>query len=179
MTRLLVSGLALVLMLASVGCAYGRKPVMRDAVVSPSSLQPGESALITVKLNDRYGIVDSVVAVVREDTRVRLPLRDDGTLGDVEAGDDVWSLQVDVPFQAPPGDFTLDIVAFRSDGEPITVSRNDGGDVPLAATATVSIFYPEGASTYSAVPPTAPSNGGPEPAPVVEEAPAAEEEPAP
>jgi hypothetical protein len=123
-------------------CATNRPPAMEEAVVTPARLQPGESAFITVKVKDRHRIVDRVVAVVKEDPRVKLPLHDDGTGGDAEAGDGKWTLKVDVPFTAPPGSYTLEIAAYRKDGEVIAVSGAEG-DRPLSTTAQVSIHYPQ------------------------------------
>jgi hypothetical protein len=163
-----------VLLLCGTACQSTNKaPTMRDATITPASLKPGESGVITVKLADKHDIVDSVVAVVKEDPRVKLKLRDDGVAPDVEAGDGVWTLQVDVPFKAPPGSFTLVIGAYRKDGQPIVV-REKGSDVPLTSTATVSITY-EGAPAADAAAPAAPA---PAPAPAAE-APAAPAAPAP
>jgi hypothetical protein len=142
MKSILASLSLITLVLSGVACQSTNKaPTMRDAVITPASLRPGESAVITVKINDHHNIVDSVIAGVKEDPRVKLSLRDDGVEPDIEAEDDVWTLKVDVPFKAAPGKFTLVIGAFRSDGQPIVVHDREAGDVPLAATATVHINY--------------------------------------
>lgn len=141
----------LTLALSLTGCfALNKRPQMREAIITPATLQPGESAVIKVKIDDRHDIVDRVVGVVKEDPRVKLNLHDDGVAPDVEADDDEWTIQVDVPFQAPPGSFTLLLTAFRSDGEVIVVRDRKAGDVPLSATATVEIQYPEGAEPVTA-----------------------------
>ena len=105
----------LVLLALAAGCnTMGRQPVMRQAFIEPPELKPGDSAVITVEIVDRFGIVDRVEGVVREDTRVKFKLRDDGLDPDEKAGDGIWSLRVDVPFQAPPGEFVLDVTAYRT-----------------------------------------------------------------
>lgn len=156
-----------VLMITLAGCSsMNKQPMMRGTTITPATLQPGESAVITVDMTDRHDIVDRVVAVVKEDPRVKLNLRDDGIPPDTEADDDVWTLQVDVPFQAPPGAFTLLVTAYRSDGEVIVVHDREQGDVPLSSVANVEIRYPEDATPQAAapaspVPPPAPEAAAP------------------
>jgi hypothetical protein len=129
-----------VTLVAAVGCATAsRQPVMHDAELSVPELKPEERTLLTVKLKDKYGIVKRVEGVVREDPRIKIKLNDDGELGDVKAGDGIWSLQVDVPFHASPGEFTLDITAYNSKGDPVVVRTKDGDAAPLATTCKVVI----------------------------------------
>ena len=47
------------------------------------------------------------------------------------------------PFMAPPGEFTMELTAYRSDGQVVQVKTKDGGIVPLKATCTFSVVYPE------------------------------------
>ena len=68
---------------------------------------------------------------------------DDGIGPDEVAGDGTWTLKVDVPFQAPPGEFELEFTAFRSDGQPILVRDEDGDTIPLSGTFSMVIRYPE------------------------------------
>ncbi len=121
----------------------GRQPVMRDARIVPADLKPGDTAIISIAVSDRYGIVDRIEGVVREDPRVKFRLRDDGIEPDETAQDGIWTLQVDVPFQAPPGAFTLDFAALRADGEIIIVRDTEGNDIPLSETFEMVIRYPE------------------------------------
>jgi len=88
-------------------------------------------------------IVGQVEGVVKSDPRTALQLRDDGEGPDEQANDNVWSLQVDVPFQAPAGEFVLEFTAYRSDGLPVEVRNDQGEVVPLTATLPVQIQYPE------------------------------------
>jgi hypothetical protein len=126
------------------GCnTPNRVPSFERAMVQPNTLRPGDRALITVTVRDQFDIVDQVVAKVAEDPRLRLPLRDDGEGPDQRAGDGVWTTEVVVPFQAPPGDFTLIIEGYDADGRLIAVP-SDAGAVPLSAQATVVIEYIEG-----------------------------------
>ena len=111
-------------------------------MITPADLKPGDTAVISVEVDDRDGIVRRVEGVVLEDPTIKLKLSDDGKPPDEEAGDNIWSLQVDVPFQAAPGDFTLELTAYRSDGSPVPVRTQESGTVPLRATIPVAIAAP-------------------------------------
>jgi len=101
-------------------------------------LKPGDSAVITVHVADKHEIVKRVEGVVREDPRIKMKLHDDGQPPDEKADDNTWSLQVDVPFQAAPGTFNLDLTAYRSDGTPVPI-RHKGKTSPLTATIPLTI----------------------------------------
>ncbi len=121
------------------GCnTFGRQPKLQDAMIAPAQLKPGDTAVITVHAADKHHIIKRVEGVVREDARIKLKLRDDGAEPDKEANDKVWSMQVDVPFQALPGSFNLDLTAYRSDGTPVPVKQK-GKTSPLTATVPVTI----------------------------------------
>jgi len=132
-----------VLLAAVSGCnTLGRQPQLEKAMITPADLKPGDTAVISVEVDDRDGIVRRVEGVVLEDPTIKLKLSDDGKPPDEEAGDNIWSLQVDVPFQAAPGDFTLELTAYRSDGTPVPVRTQESGTVPLRATIPVAIAAP-------------------------------------
>ena len=144
MQRFGLTGAVLVLAVVVVSCnTLLRQPGIRRTLIEPAELKPGDTALITVDVADRYGIVDRVQGVVREDRRVKFQLRDDGLLGDEKPGDGLWTLRVDVPFQAPPGDFTLEFTAYGKDGEPLVVRDKDRGAIPLASSVELTIHHPE------------------------------------
>jgi hypothetical protein len=137
-------GLLLVAVLALAGCNHlAGQPQFRAAAVTPPILAPDSSGIITVKVDDPHGIVARVEGVVRENEDIRLPFRDDGQGEDETAGDGVWSIRVDVPFETPPGEFALVVTAYRDDGQPILVRQKDAGAVPMATTLPVVIRYPE------------------------------------
>jgi len=132
-----------VLLAVAPGCnTLGRQPRLENAMLTPGDLKPGDSAVITVEVDDRLGIVGRVEGVVVEDPTIKLKLRDDGEPPDEAAGDHVWSLQVDVPFQAPSGEFALQLTAYRSDGTPVPVRSEEAGTVPLQVTLPVTIASP-------------------------------------
>jgi len=125
------------------GCAtIPRQPAIAQAAIEPRVLNPGDTAIVTVELDDRFDIVERVQGVVQEDTTITFNLTDDGAPPDAEAGDNVWTLQVDVPFQAPPGNFTMEVTGYNSDGEVVLVDGEEGETVPLSTTFEVVIEYP-------------------------------------
>lgn len=138
------------------GCATlgrGRIPQMHNAKIEPDMLNLGDTAVITIEVADRLAIVTRVEGEVVEEQglegaekrgrRIRFKLGDDGQPPDAAAGDGIWSLRVDVPFQAPPGDYTLKFIGYDLQGEVVLVPDQNGNDVPLSATFTVTILYPE------------------------------------
>lgn len=142
MNKALLAILTISLVGALTGCnTLPRQPHVQEAMISPEILNPGDSATITVRIKDRYDIVDSVTGVVVEDPRLKFRLRDDGEPPDVKAGDDIWSLLADVPFLAPPGDFTLQFTALKESGAVVMV-RTESGVEPLQAIIPVQIEYP-------------------------------------
>ena len=80
--------------------------------------------------------------MIREDRTITFRLRDDGVDPDQEAGDDIWTIQVDVPFNAPPGDFEFEVTGYDSDGEVVVVSDENGEAAPLSISFSLVIQYP-------------------------------------
>ena len=125
------------------GCSsLPKPPSIKQATITPPQLMPGDTAYITVAIQDRFGIVHRVAGSVKEDPAVTFQLRDDGQPPDEAADDDIWSLQVDVPFSAPAGQFQIDLTAFDSDGAVIAVRDENGDAVPLQATLSLGIRWP-------------------------------------
>ncbi|HUW62225.1 MAG TPA: hypothetical protein VMZ06_14575 [Candidatus Bathyarchaeia archaeon] len=132
----------LVLFISIAGCnTASRQPQFQRAAIAPDQLKPGDTAMIQVEVKDRYDIVRRVEGVVREDPTIRLKLHDDGLAPDEKADDNVWVLQVDVPFQATPGDFLLQLTAYRADGTVVPVKSKEG-TVPLSTTVPLKILNP-------------------------------------
>ena len=122
------------------GCnTMTKEPEFLGAGIQPDHLQPGDLAVITVDLRDKHDIVSRIEGVVQEDPRITFDLNDQGINSDEKAGDGVWSFGVKVPFQAPSGEFTLDLIAFRGDGVPVSVRDDDGNVVPLRSTVPLRI----------------------------------------
>lgn len=126
------------------GCAtHLKQPSLAEAVMTPRDLKPGDASLITVKVNDQFGIVKTVEGRVLEDTTITFYFRDDGTKSDAIAGDGIWTMKVQVPFNAPPGGFTFEIQAFDQNGTLVVVHDENKEAVPLSISFTLNITYPE------------------------------------
>ncbi len=129
MKRLRIPLIIALAAVAAAGCnTLSKQPELRAANIDQPVLHPGDTAVITVQAADKNNIIDRVEGVVTEEPTIKFKMRDDGVPPDEKADDDVWTLQVDVPIHAPPGDFTLEFTALRDDGIPVPV-RNEAGEV--------------------------------------------------
>ncbi len=108
----------------------------------PHELTPGDTALITVDVSDRFNLVTSVKGIVLEDKTISFHFHDDGTDGDAVAGDKTWSMKVDVPFNAPPGGFIFEISAYDANENLIIVRDMNGEAVGMQTKITLEISYP-------------------------------------
>jgi len=142
MFRYTFATLALAMLLLS-GCnTLSGQPQITRAAINPEVLEPGTSAVITLDVKDKQNVVERIEGVVLEDPRITFRLRDDGQPPDEKAEDNVWSMQVDVPFQAPPGQFRLEFTAYGPDGMPVSI-RDDAGEViTLQQTVSINIQFP-------------------------------------
>ena len=142
MFRYTFATLALAMLLLS-GCnTLSGQPQITRAAINPEVLEPGTSAVITLDVKDKQNVVERIEGVVLEDPRITFRLRDDGQPPDEKADDNVWSMQVDVPFQAPPGQFRLEFTAYGPDGMPVSI-RDDAGEViTLQQTVSINIQFP-------------------------------------
>jgi hypothetical protein len=137
--------LALIIVLVfAAGCATmgKRQPELARAAIAPAQLKPGDTAIVTVQVEqDGHHLVHRIEGVVKDSPAIKFKLRDDGVDPDQKAGDGLWTLQVDVPFQAAPGDFVLELTAYRADGAALAVHR-EGSTGPLTATIPIIIRNP-------------------------------------
>lgn len=109
-------------------------PEIRQVSLNPSNLHPGDVAVLRVEVRDPDNIIDRVEGVVRDAPETVFRLRDD-------TGDGVWTMEVNVPFDAPPGEFVLDLVAYRRDGTPVPVRDAQGNVVELRAAHPFVVQY--------------------------------------
>jgi len=135
---------ALVVVLGGCAAMSAHRPGFQSAGIFPSALKPGDSALITAEMNDYFNLVRQIKGVVKEDPRIVFELRDDGLEGDSIAHDGVWTLRVFVPFQAPPGEYELELTAYDDNDNPVLVKGNSGETAPLSSTFHLVIEYPQG-----------------------------------
>lgn len=139
MKRIVMPALACAALLIQ-GCnSLGGQPQFVETGINPNQLKPGDEALITVKLKDKHQVVQGIEGVVQEDQRITFDLNDRGEQADAAAGDGVWTFGVKVPFQAPEGQFMLDLTAYRSDGNPVPVRDKEGNVTALQSTVPLVI----------------------------------------
>jgi len=144
MKRLVCVSVIALMVAVGTGCnAQGRQPRLTMATITPARLRPGDTAVLTVKVErDRFHIVDKVSGVVREYRHTTFNLKDDGNPPDAEAGDGIWSMLVTVPFTAPPGGFTLELSGYDAQGSVIPVRGPQGGEMPMSTSLVFSIEHP-------------------------------------
>lgn len=129
--------------LLAAGCnTLAGQPRITAAGITPAAVRGGESAVISVTVKDKNLTVTKIEGTVKEDSRLRFALRDDGQDPDAKAGDGTWSLRVNVPEQAPPGQFTVELTAYNDQGLPVLVRDGDGAVGPLSQAFAVTIEAP-------------------------------------
>ncbi|MHC4843214.1 MAG: choice-of-anchor X domain-containing protein [Planctomycetota bacterium] len=134
------AGLILMMLVFMSGCA-GQRLEMLDAKVDPAELAPGDESIISVKVIDTKGVVAAVTATVREYPEVVMDLNDNGQQGDTVAGDGVWSIAFNIPYEAPEGQYNWDFEAFDADGNPVKITTKEGSEKPLIAEALIELTY--------------------------------------
>lgn len=137
----LLGGIVLMLSVLSGCVGEPRQPKLFNPTISQSRLAPGETAIVTVEIRDKFGVVDRVDGIVKEDATITFRLKDDGIPPDREADDGVWTIQVDVPFNAPPGDFEFEITGYDSNGNIVVIRDELNEAAPLSTSFEVQIRY--------------------------------------
>ena len=120
------------------------QPRLVGAVMTPNELKPGDAALVTVQVHDPYNIVDTVEGRILEDTTIDFHFNDNGKEGDTVANDGIWTMKVEAPFNAPPGNFTFEISAYNKSGELLVVLDENKEAAPMATEVELKIVYPTG-----------------------------------
>ena len=111
-------------------------------------VRPGDLATVSVVLErDRFDIVHEIRAVVREARDLEFALRDDGNPPDAMAEDDSWTVSVNVLLEAYPGEYTLELIAYDSEGQPIPVLDPEGNEMPLSTICAFTVETAEAATT--------------------------------
>ncbi|MHC4132322.1 MAG: choice-of-anchor X domain-containing protein [Planctomycetota bacterium] len=133
-------GLILLMLVLISGCASQRLEMI-DAKIDPPKASPGDESVISVKVIDTKGVVAAVTVTVREYPEVVMDLKDNGQQGDTVAGDGVWSIAFDIPYEAPEGEYNWDFEAFDADGNPVKITTKEGSEKLLTAEAPVELVY--------------------------------------
>lgn len=110
------------------------KPVLEltDASVTPSAAKAGDSVLITVRVSDPEGKVDTLAVTLGDQS---LDLYDNGSQGDQTANDGIWSRTVPLPADLAEGAHTLALTAFDVNGNAVAKETPSGPSVLKAEVA--------------------------------------------
>ena len=114
-------------------------PAFTELSVNPAQVPPGGSAVIQIRVADEGGAVDTVAAQLGEAGQLQFDLYDNGTHGDAQPNDGVWTYALDVPESAVPGRYTLTIKAYDENGDEVWVEADDGTRAALKAEAAFSV----------------------------------------
>jgi len=104
----------LIILAVILGCAS--QLAVKEIWVEPKESAPGDNATIFVVLKGSANKVSKIIATVREATDLYFPLNDEGKEGDKKAGDNIWSSQVVVPWEADSGIYHLDFSVYDKEG---------------------------------------------------------------
>jgi len=83
--------------------------------------------------------VSKVVGTVREYTDFMVELRDNGEQGDEKAGDNIWTRQITVPWEADPGTYHLDISVYDKNGKEIVTKGLEAQTTGRSATIEINV----------------------------------------
>jgi len=97
---------------------------------APPSVRLGEPVLLSLRVSDPDGVVDTVAATI-SGVAGSVDLYDNGSHGDATANDGLWSASVVTRAPLAPGEHTVAISAFNAFGTVVTVPGEDGKPVPL------------------------------------------------
>ncbi|MBM3289503.1 MAG: hypothetical protein FJY92_05060 [Candidatus Hydrogenedentes bacterium] len=112
------------------------QPAIESVTVEPAAAKVGDSVLITAKVADPARAVDTVAASVGS---VKVDLFDNGTQGDVTAGDGIWSRKTALPATLAAGETAIAINAYDANGETVKVPGADGQPAPVTAQANLTV----------------------------------------
>lgn len=128
---------ALLLIVFVTGCAGPL--AISELDVEPKAVAVGATALITVQFTGPKNSVASVEATVREAPDIYYVLVDDGTMGDEKANDNIWTVGAEVPYEAAPGIYHLDIRAKDLDGNTILIKGGELTNMGYSGSVTVTV----------------------------------------
>ena len=105
------------------GCAG--QLAIKEITADPNEVTAGKQATLMVIFTGPKKKVASVTATVREAPEVYYRLNNDGKNGDEEAGDNIWTCNAIVPYEAMPGTYNLDISAKDTEGNILFMEKVD------------------------------------------------------
>lgn len=107
-----------------------------NPAVAPGTVKIGEKALISVTVQDPDHLIDTIAARVGD---VAYDLYDDGTHGDAQPLDGVWTREAEISADLFTGEHPITFQAYDANGETIMTAAPDGRAVPLSAQTAVTV----------------------------------------
>lgn len=133
----IISLTAPILSLFFAGCAS--KLLVKEMTVEPSPVSPGDDVMYCVVLSQPSDEVKTVRATVREYPAFTFDLNNEGKDGDVKAGDNIWSSQGTIPWDAPSQTFHIDISILDNEGNVIVKEEVEGKTLDRSGTILLVI----------------------------------------
>ncbi len=109
------------------------------SVVPVICVKAGENGIISVKVDDTENKIARISVTPRGYPDYVFELNDNGELGDEYAKDEIWSMEINIPYDAPAGIYNLDCEFYDSDGNPVMTKSNDGKETKLTATILLKV----------------------------------------
>ncbi len=113
---------------------------LRNIQLAPTAVAAGEVLRVTVDVRDEAKKIDTVAANLHTaEKEFTFDLFDNGSHGDIAAGDGVWSVNVAVPGAATAGDYTLTLYAYDASGTRLTLPNEAGEETPVSVEAALTV----------------------------------------
>lgn len=122
----------------AVPASMPRPVTLATPQLSAEKLTPGQPALVTVAVLDDRDEVDTL-AIEVVGTNLKTDLYDDGTHGDVDPNDNVWSVTLTPMEATPAGEYELIITGYDPKGRPLTTAHQDGAESPVQVRREITI----------------------------------------
>lgn len=114
------------------------KPItaFTGAAVKPQRVAAGKKVLITAHVNDAGRKIDTVVATLTGGKVSHFDLFDNGTRGDAQAGDGIWSVLWPVHPSETGGQHSVVFHAYDANGDRLSLAKRDGKTTPMTYRTT-------------------------------------------
>ncbi len=89
---------------------------VKEIWMEPKKVEPGDNAKVFVLLKGSVDKVSKIIATVREVPDMYFSLNDSGKDGDEKVGDNIWSYEVVVPWEADARTYHLDFSVYDKEG---------------------------------------------------------------
>jgi len=119
------------------GCAG--QIVVKQTIAEPSQLSPGDDVKYSVVLNGSPDKVAEIKVTVREHPELVFDLYNNGEEGDEKAGDNIWTYQSQIPWEAPANTYHLDLCVRDAEGKEIITKGFEHQSTGRSGTIVVTV----------------------------------------